>query len=434
MEKTEWEAREYEMACRHFLMHVEGIGAVTAGKLVKHYGSVRRIWELEDQQLLQDQEMSSLQKNNFMECRRKWDIWKEWEKLKGQEIGVVSFDERAYPYRLKEIPDPPFLLYYRGRLPEEAKPCVAIIGARMCSGYGRSAAWEFAAGLAGRGIQIVSGMADGIDGIAQRSALEHGGMSYGVLGCGVDVCYPSSNRTLYRELLSHGGIISEFLPGTKPEARHFPRRNRIISGMADLILVIEAKERSGTRITVNMALEQGREVYAVPGRITDELSRGCHQMIRDGAGMALDIDEIAEAATMAWERNRCLHCGNGEQQELILEMNDREADREEKADREDKAADKEGLPRETGEVKNARKEENEPDDSMEKKILRLLRTGEMDADEILNCLLAQEVGTGNQVNISNVQGTLSNLMLMGKVVCCGGMYEIGNYYTDSFII
>lgn len=417
MEKTEWDAREYEMACRHFLMHVDGIGAVTAVKLVKQYGCMRRMWELEDQWILQDMQMSSRQKNSFMECRRKWDMEKEWQKLKEQGIRIVSFDERAYPFRLKKISDPPFLLYYRGRLPEEMKPCVAIIGARMCSGYGRSVAWEFAAGLAGRGIQIVSGMADGIDGIAQRSALEHGGMSYGVLGCGVDVCYPSSNRTLYQDLLAHGGILSEFLPGTKPEAGHFPMRNRIISGLADLILVIEAKERSGTRITVNMALEQGREVYAVPGRIMDELSRGCHQMIRDGAGMALNIDEIAEAATLAWERNRCLYYENGEQQELILEIRDQGANEEEKGI--NKEAEKE--------IKNREKKENGLDDNMEEKILRLLRRKEMDADEILNCLSAQEIRTENQINIPIVQGTLLKLMLTGKVVCRGGMYEIENH-------
>lgn len=431
MEKTEWESREYEMACRHFLMHVDGIGAVTAGKLVKHYGSARRIWELEDKMIWQDQEMSSRQKNNFMECRRKWDVVKEWQKLKAQGIGVVSFDEQVYPYRLKEIPDPPFLLYYRGRLPEETKPCVAIIGARMCSGYGRSAAWEFAAGLARRGIQVVSGMADGIDGIAQRSALEHGGMSYGVLGCGVDVCYPSSNRTLYQNLLVHGGILSEFLPGTKPEAGHFPMRNRIISGLADLILVIEAKERSGTRITVNMALEQGREVYAVPGRITDELSRGCHQMIRDGAGMALDVDEIAEAATMAWERNRCPEWENGERQGLDFKPNEQKKNEHKINEKKIKKEEKEASKEIEKEAVNGRKEEKSRNDgSVETKILRLLRKRGMDADEILNCLPAQGMGAENQVNISIVQGTLSKLMLMGKVVCHGGMYEIGNYDTD----
>ncbi|MDE6714673.1 MAG: DNA-processing protein DprA, partial [Lachnospiraceae bacterium] len=312
LEKSEGlNAEEYEMACRNFLMHVDGIGAATAVKIVEHYGGARRIWELEEKDVRQEQRMNERQKNNFIDCRRRWNLVGEWQKLKNKGIKTVSFDGRIYPRRLREIPNKPFLLYYIGGLPAETMPCVAVIGARMCSEYGRFIAAELAAGLAKRGIQVVSGMADGIDGIAQRSALEHGGMSYGVLGCGVDVCYPSSNRALYQTLQIQGGVLSEFPPGTKPESRHFPMRNRIISGLADLILVIEAKERSGTQITVNMALEQGKEVYAVPGRITDELSRGCNRMILEGAGVATDINELAEAAWQAWERT-CRQVQEGE--------------------------------------------------------------------------------------------------------------------------
>lgn len=409
---------EYELACRHFLVHVDGIGRATAVKLVDYYGGARRIWELEEKDVRRDQSMNDLQKNNLIKRRRSWDMAVEWQKLKEKGIKTVSCDDRAYPGRLREIPDKPFLLYYRGKLPAETMPCVAVIGARMCSEYGRSAAAEFAAGLAGRGIQVVSGMADGIDGIAQRSALEHGGMSYGVLGCGVDICYPSSNRTLYQNLLVHGGIISEFPPGTKPEPGHFPMRNRIISGLADLILVIEAKERSGTKITVNMALEQGKEVYAVPGRITDALSRGCNRMIRDGAGMAADINEIAEAAELAWERNCCPYPG----------FKKKEADERKKTARRKEA--KEG--KETEKRKDVTgTEEGETADGekdTEERILQLLRKKGMNVDEILNCLLAQGGGADDAVNIAAVQGTLLKLMLMGKAVCHGGVYEITNHH------
>lgn len=426
MKKEELDAREYELACRHFLMHVNGIGPATAVKIVDYYGSARRIWELGEKEIWRDQRMSSRQKNNLIEHRKRWDMAIEWQKLREKGIKVVSCDDRSYPGKLREIPDKPFLLYYRGRLPEETKPCVAVIGARMCSEYGKSAAAEFAAGLAERGIQVVSGMADGIDGIAQRSALEHGGMSYGVLGCGVDVCYPLSNRTLYQDLLVHGGIISEFLPGTKPEAGHFPMRNRIISGLADLILVIEAKERSGTRITVNMALEQGREVYAVPGRITDELSRGCHLMIRDGAGMALDISEIAEAAELAWERNCCPEWG--QQKGDKVKPNENGSVKEEKErkgleERNEIEERKEGR-----EARGAEEGRENAEKDTEEKILQMLRKKRMDADEILNCLLAQKRGAEDAVNISTVQGTLSRLIFMGKAVCHGGLYEVRNYH------
>lgn len=415
------EAEEYELACRHFLMHVDGIGAVTARKIVAHYGSARRIWELEDKDILQDRWLNSRQKKHLTELRRRFDIVPEWQRLKEKGIKAVSCGERAYPGRLMEIPDKPFLLYYKGGLPEDTRPCVAIIGARMCSEYGKSAAVEFAAGLAGRGIQVVSGLADGIDGTAQRSALEHGGMSYGVLGCGVDICYPRSNRKLYQDLMAHGGIISEFLPGTKPEPGHFPMRNRIISGLSDLILVIEAKERSGTRITVNMALEQGREVYAAPGRITDELSRGCHQMIRDGAGLALDVDEIAEAAWLAWERNCCPDWGSKMRRTSVTGGGEKSGFTVKEG--ETKPSDG----REENRKKRGTKETAEED--AEERILQMLRKRGMDADEILNALLAEKNGADNGMNISSVQGTLSKLMLSGKTVCRGGLYEIKNYPT-----
>ncbi len=418
---------EYERACRHFLMCVEGIGAAAAIRLVKHYGSARRVWGLAEKDIRQEQRLNERQKVNFMECRRRWDLAGEWQRTKEKGIKTVCFDDRIYPERLREIPDKPFLLYYIGRLPAETMPCVAVIGARMCSEYGRTVAADLAAGLAGRGIQVVSGMADGIDGIAQRSALEHGGMSYGVLGSGVDVCYPSSNRTLYQTLQIQGGVLSEFPPGTKPEAHHFPMRNRIISGLSDLILVIEAKERSGTRITVNMALEQGKEVYAVPGRITDELSRGCNRMILEGAGVAADINELAEAAWQAWGRN----CRQGQEgiEETVWERNCRwgqeEGTEQMAEDRAGEKAEETEKRKEAMEVTETdRRGKTEAEKNMGERILRLIREKGMTADEILNCLLAQESGMDKTLNISSVQGMLSELMIMGRIVCHCGLYEL----------
>ena len=157
----------------------------------------------------------------------------------------------------------------------------------------------FAGELAAAGVQIISGMACGIDGIAQREALARGGKSFGILGCGTDICYPRENQDLYERLLEEGGIVSEHPEGTAPLARHFPTRNRIISALSDLVLVIEAREKSGTLITVDFALEQGKDVYALPGRINDPLSSGCNRLIHQGAGIALTPSDILEALTVS---------------------------------------------------------------------------------------------------------------------------------------
>ena len=201
-----------------------------------------------------------------------------------------------------EESDPPFGIYCRGPLlppdpppfPGLESPAAAVIGARLASGYGREQARRFSYRMASRGITIISGMARGIDGIAQTAALDAGGRSYAVLGCGVDICYPEENRSLYDRLLQQGGILSEYPPGTPPEARLFPLRNRIISGLADAVLVIEARKKSGTLITVDMALEQGRDVFALPGRVSDSLSDGCNRLIRQGAAPATCPEDLLE--------------------------------------------------------------------------------------------------------------------------------------------
>lgn len=210
------------------------------------------------------------------------------------EIRVVHRGYDGYPGRLQEIPGPPDKLYLIGRLPEEARASVAVIGARDCSEYGRQVATRLGDMLGRRGIQVISGMARGIDGIAQEAAVRAGGSSFAVLGSGVDVCYPARNRALYERLKTSGGILSEYPPGTPAMPRNFPPRNRIVSGLADAVIVVEARAKSGTLITVDMALEQGREVYAVPGRLTDGLSAGCNRLLKLGAGLLLDTEEFLE--------------------------------------------------------------------------------------------------------------------------------------------
>ncbi len=181
-----------------------------------------------------------------------------------------------------------------GKLPEESRKAVAVVGARNCSLYGRKQARYFARSLAARGVRIISGLAAGIDAAAHEGALEGGGKTYGVLGCGTDLCYPKENYRLYRRVREEGGLISEYEPGTPPLPFHFPRRNRIISGLADLILVVEARVKSGALITADWALEQGKTVLAVPGRLDDPLSAGCNRLIAQGAGIALSPEQLLE--------------------------------------------------------------------------------------------------------------------------------------------
>lgn len=212
----------------------------------------------------------------------------------GNGIQYIGQSDGCYPERLKHHRGMPKGLYLLGRLPDDKRPSVAIVGARRPSSYGEEMARAFARELASAGVQIISGMAWGIDGKAHEGALEAGGDTFAVLGCGVDVCYPAGHRRLYERIKAKGGILSELPPGMPPRPWHFPARNRIISGLADLALVVEARKKSGSLITADFAIEQGKDVYAVPGRIGDELSRGCLNLLKQGAGLADSPEAILE--------------------------------------------------------------------------------------------------------------------------------------------
>lgn len=241
------------------------------------------------------------------EYTAKWPPEVKYREMREEGIELVTISDRGYPERLKNIPDAPYCLFVRGRLPGEDIPAVAVVGARECSEYGRYVARELGTALGRHGVTVVSGMAKGIDGISQEAALEGGGTSLGVLGSGVDICYPAQNRGLYRRLTEGGAVLSTYPLGTPARPQNFPPRNRIVSGLADAVVVIEARVRSGTLITVDMALEQGREVYVVPGRVTDRLSDGCNRLIRQGAGVVLDLEEFAGEVWEIWESKRNNH-------------------------------------------------------------------------------------------------------------------------------
>lgn len=282
-----------EKPYQYWLINIKGLSRMRKQKLLRELGSAEEIYRAPAGTLRALAGDAAAEK--IEAARRDWNILEEYEKLCRQKIKFTCCGDKDYPRRLLEIPDAPFSLYYQGTLPSDEMPAAALIGARACSEYGAYVAREFGSKLSQAGIQIISGLAMGIDGISQEAALEAGGRSFGVLGCGVDICYPKSNRSVYEKCKQQGGILSEYPPGTKPAANLFPPRNRIISGLSDVVIVVEAREKSGTLITVDMALEQGREVFAVPGRITDSLSRGCNHLFRQGAGVAVSPVDILEA-------------------------------------------------------------------------------------------------------------------------------------------
>ena len=209
-------------------------------------------------------------------------------------IRYIRKEDKEFPEKLKELHDCPKGIYVRGELPNPGKKTVAIVGARMCTPYGRAAAGYFAQVLAANEVQIISGRALGIDAAAHEGALRAGGKTFAVLAGGPDICYPRSNIEIYENMRICGGILSEEPPGCPPLSRLFPKRNRLISILSDLVLVVEARQKSGSLITADFAAEQGRDLFAIPGRLEDELSKGCNDLIFQGAGIALSPESLLE--------------------------------------------------------------------------------------------------------------------------------------------
>jgi DNA processing protein len=223
-----------------------------------------------------------------------------------REVGgrVITLKDEEYPKRLKDIYDPPALLYVRGALKKEDEFAIAIVGSRKTTPYGRWFTEKVSQELARHGVTIVSGMARGIDSLAHWGAISGGGRTIAVLGCGVDVIYPSENRNLFAKMIDRGAILSEFPMGSPPEGGHFPRRNRIISGLSLGVVVVQASEKSGSLITAGYALEQGREVFAVPGNVGTESSRGTHRLIKEGAKLVESSEDILEEILPQWRGER----------------------------------------------------------------------------------------------------------------------------------
>ena len=211
-----------------------------------------------------------------------------------EDIRYIANSDQEFPEKLKELHDCPKGIYVRGKLPDPGKKSVAIVGARMCSAYGRATASYFARVLAANDVQIISGLALGIDGAAHEGALMAGGATFAVMAGAVDTCYPRAHIELYEQMRRTGGIISEEPCGCPPLPKLFPKRNRLISALSDMVLVVEAKKKSGSLITADFAAEQGRDIFAVPGRLEDSLSEGCNELIFQGAGIAISPERMLE--------------------------------------------------------------------------------------------------------------------------------------------
>ena len=237
-------------------------------------------------------------------------------------MNCVIYGKEGYPELLENIPDPPAVLFYRGDFAGFLKmPAVAVIGSRRCTHYGRKVAAKLAGDFVRSGVAVVSGLARGIDGEAHRGAIEAGGVTMAVLGNGLDVCYPPEHDRLSERLLEKGVLLSEYPPGTEPARYRFPERNRLISGFSRGVVVVEAGKRSGTMITVNTALDQGRDVFAVPGEVTRALSMGTNMLLRDGAGVVITAADVLEplGLSMEAEEKAAVYEPESELEKAILE-------------------------------------------------------------------------------------------------------------------
>jgi DNA processing protein len=276
-----------------------GIGNVACKNLLDTFGSPGRVFSAPACELAEIEGLSAKSIETLQGCRANPEIERELEKLSGTDIAVITYTDEEYPQTLKNIYDPPPLLYIRGKLEPGDCDAIAVVGSRRASDYGLRAAADISRELAASGLTIVSGMAAGIDAAAHRAALAVKGRTIAVLGCGADVCYPAENRRLYDAIAQTGAIISEYAPGTGPDSYHFPARNRIISALARGILVVEAGPKSGSLITARLALEQGKDVFAVPGSIYSYKTKGANQLIRSGAALVESGRDIVETLGMS---------------------------------------------------------------------------------------------------------------------------------------
>ena len=276
------------------LSQVKGLGGVSFKKLAAHFVDPTRVFSASAEEL---QQVPGLDKS-VIEGLVNFSGWEQIEteirRIRQAEVTIVPFTDVRYPARLRMIADPPPFLYVKGEIRAEDDKAVAVVGSRSASDYGRKVTRDLSRGLAALGFTVVSGLARGIDGTAHETALGCGSRTIAVLGSGVDRAYPPEHAALYRRISQNGAVVSELPVGTRPMAFNFPPRNRLISGLSLGVVVVEATEKSGSLITAALAVEQGREVFAVPGEVGSSRSRGAHRLIRQGAKLVETVEDIVE--------------------------------------------------------------------------------------------------------------------------------------------
>lgn len=345
---------------------IKGIGAVRIQGLLAHFGDLESAWNAAPNELVEGG-LGAKVIERVLKARENVDLDKVWEKIEKQGIKILTWQDETYPQRLKEIDQPPPVLYIRGQYLPDDLFAVAIVGTRRVTPYGRQITEEISRFLAANGMTVISGLARGVDAIAHQASLKAGGRTIAVLGSGVDKIYPPEHRTLAEQIMERGALVSDYAPGTPPDASNFPPRNRIISGLSLAVVVVEAGETSGALITAEFAAEQGREVFAVPGSILAPQSKGTNKLIQNGALPLLSVTDLMQALDIT----------------------------------------------RVGEQKAARK--IVPADAIEAKLLALLTNEPMQIDEIRN-----QAG----LPIEKVSASLALMELKGMVRQVGGMNYI----------
>ncbi len=276
---------------------VPGIGAKRLRALLDVFGDIQSAWNAPAAELI-DAGLDRRSLTNLLKIRAELDLAAELQRVQDAGITVLTWEDDDYPANLRQIDAPPPVLFVRGDLLVEDEWAVAIVGTRRATVYGREVALRLGSALAQAGVTIVSGLARGIDAVAHDAALQSGGRTLAVMGNGLDTVYPAEHRNLAKRIAAHGAVLSEYALGVRPEARNFPARNRIISGLSHGIIVVEGRWSSGAVITAKIALEQGREVFAVPGSILSPSSEGPNRLLKEGATPALSVDDVLESLNL----------------------------------------------------------------------------------------------------------------------------------------
>ena len=281
---------------------IPGIGNHTIRRLLAAFGSAEKSLAATSEELAQIDGLTPDVRQQLIDGRSRAPLAQELELIEQHQCHIVTLNDESYPPLLKQISDPPVLLYITGQLPIVDTLSVAIVGSRSPTEYGKTISQQLSHQLAARCITVVSGFARGIDTCAHRGALEAGGRTVAVFGCGLSIMYPETNQALAAEMIKSGALVSEFPMTMPPRGANFPRRNRVISGLTLGTLVVEASDRSGSLITARHAAEQGREVFAVPGQIFSNVSRGTHSLINQGATLINSVDDILDALPQDYTR------------------------------------------------------------------------------------------------------------------------------------